>query len=101
VVGIQFRFLLRKKTLVDHVQIDPATFAIALFDAKGQSIPKQRLSDGEKPVFAISVLWGLAQASPRPLPAINSAGSSACTCIEGSLISRAQIRYGRSGIGCR
>ncbi|MDY0165546.1 MAG: DNA sulfur modification protein DndD [Thermoguttaceae bacterium] len=65
-----FRFLLRKKTLVDHVQIDPATFAIALFDAKGRSIPKQRLSEGEKQVFAISVLWGLAQASPRPLPAI-------------------------------
>jgi len=28
------------------------------------------LSEGEKQVFAISVLWGLAQASPRPLPAI-------------------------------
>ncbi|MDY0170706.1 MAG: hypothetical protein RBS80_29460, partial [Thermoguttaceae bacterium] len=40
-------FLLRKKTLVDHVQIDPATFAIALFDAKGRAIPKQRLSEGE------------------------------------------------------
>ena len=65
-----FRFLLRKKTLVHQVQIDPTTFAISLFDNNGHSIPKHRLSEGEKQVFAVSVLWGLAQASPRPLPAI-------------------------------
>jgi DNA sulfur modification protein DndD len=65
-----FRFLLRKKTLVEHVQIDPDTFAITLFDASGNSISKQRLSEGEKQIFAISVLWGLARASARPLPSI-------------------------------
>jgi DNA sulfur modification protein DndD len=65
-----FRFLLRKKTLVHQVQIDPATFAISLFDDEGEEVPKQRLSEGEKQVFAVSVLWGLAQSSPRPLPAI-------------------------------
>lgn len=65
-----FRFLLRKKTLVHEVQIDPATFAISLFDDHGHEIPKHRLSEGEKQVFAVSVLWGLAQSSPRPLPAI-------------------------------
>jgi len=65
-----FRFLLRKKTLVHQVQIDPATFAIQLFDNVGHLIPRHRLSEGEKQVFAVSVLWGLAQASPRPLPTI-------------------------------
>jgi DNA sulfur modification protein DndD len=65
-----FRFLLRKKTLVHQVQIDPVSFAISLFDDNGQPIPKHRLSEGEKQVFAVSVLWGLAQSSPRPLPAI-------------------------------
>jgi DNA sulfur modification protein DndD len=65
-----FRFLLRKKTLVHQVQIDPASFAISLFDNDGHEIPKHRLSEGEKQVFAVSVLWGLAQSSPRPLPAI-------------------------------
>ena len=65
-----FRFLLRKKTLVQQVQIDPVSFAISLFDDNGQPIPKHRLSEGEKQVFAVSVLWGLAQSSPRPLPAI-------------------------------
>jgi DNA sulfur modification protein DndD len=43
---------------------------ITLFDKEGNALPKQRLSEGEKQIFAISVLWGLAQASPRPLPAI-------------------------------
>ena len=31
---------------------------------------RQRLSEGEKQIFAISVLWGLARASARPLPAV-------------------------------
>ena len=65
-----FRFLLRKQTLVQSVHIDPETFAITLFDQQGHAVPKKRLSEGEKQIFAISVLWGLAQASPRPLPAI-------------------------------
>ncbi len=65
-----FRFLLRKQTLVERITIDPATFAITLFDQAGQSLAKQRLSEGEKQIFAISVLWGLARASARPLPAV-------------------------------
>jgi len=65
-----FRFLLRKQTLVERILIDPATFAITLFDAAGQALAKQRPSEGEKQIFAISVLWGLARASARPLPAV-------------------------------
>lgn len=65
-----FRFLLRKQTLVDQIMIDPQTFAITLYGADGQAIAKQRLSEGEKQIFAISVLWGLARASARSLPAI-------------------------------
>jgi len=65
-----FRYLLRKKTLVNRLSIDPGTFAITLYDDKGHAIPKQRLSEGEKQIFAISVLWGLSRASARPLPAI-------------------------------
>lgn len=65
-----FRFLLRKKALVERIEINPETFSITLFDVAGNSIPKSRLSEGEKQIFAISVLWGLAQASSRPLPAI-------------------------------
>ena len=69
-VSESFRFLLRKKELVERIEIDPATFSITLFDSAGSSIPKSRLSEGEKQIFAISILWGLARASSRPLPAI-------------------------------
>jgi DNA sulfur modification protein DndD len=65
-----FRFLLRKQTLVERIAIDPASFAITLFDSSGFAVPKQRLSEGEKQIFAIAVLWGLARASARPLPAV-------------------------------
>lgn len=65
-----FRYLLSKKTLVERVLIDPETFAITLFDSDGHAVPKQRLSEGEKQIFAISVLWGLSRASSRPLPVI-------------------------------
>jgi DNA sulfur modification protein DndD len=69
-ISESFRFLLRKKTLVHHIYIDPTSFSITLYDDTGQPVPKHRLSEGEKQVFAIAVLWGLAQASPRPLPSI-------------------------------
>ncbi len=65
-----FRFLLRKKTLVKRIYIDPLSFAIILYDETGHALPKQRLSEGEKQIFAISVLWGLARSTARPLPAI-------------------------------
>jgi DNA sulfur modification protein DndD len=65
-----FRFLLRKQSLVERVCIHPETFAISLYDNDGQAIAKQRLSEGEKQIFAISVLWGLSRAAGRPLPAI-------------------------------
>lgn len=65
-----FRFLLRKQTLVERIAVDPETFAITLFDDTGRAIGKHRLSEGEKQLFAISVLWGLARASARPLPCI-------------------------------
>ena len=65
-----FRFLHRKQTLVERILIDPATFAVTLYDNTGQALSKQRLSEGEKQIFAISILWGLARASARPLPAV-------------------------------
>jgi len=69
-ISESFRFLLRKKTLVEQIHIDPENFAVRVFDAAGHAIAKRRLSEGEKQIFAISVLWGLARASARSLPAI-------------------------------
>ncbi len=69
-ISESFRFLLRKKTLVERVVIDPSTFDIQLEDDAGNRISKQQLSEGEKQIFAVSVLWGLSRASARPLPAV-------------------------------
>lgn len=69
-VTTSFRFLLHKQSLVEQVVIDPDTFGISLVDATCRVLPKDKLSEGEKQIFAISVLWGLSQASARPLPAI-------------------------------
>jgi DNA sulfur modification protein DndD len=65
-----FRYLLHKERFVSRVVIDPSCFRISLFDEAGEILPKDRLSEGEKQIFAISVLWGLSQCSARPLPAI-------------------------------
>jgi DNA sulfur modification protein DndD len=65
-----FRFLLRKQTMVERIHIDPSTFAITLYNESGHALSRERLSEGEKQIFAISVLWGLARASAHPLPAI-------------------------------
>lgn len=65
-----FRHLLRKSSLVTGLSIDPATFALTLVGGDGQPLPFERLSAGERQLLATSVLWGLAQASGRPLPAI-------------------------------
>ncbi|TWW09201.1 hypothetical protein E3A20_16720, partial [Planctomyces bekefii] len=65
-----FRYLLHKQRLISRVSIDPATFRISLFGESGELLPKERLSEGEKQIFAVSVLWGLSQSSARPLPTI-------------------------------
>jgi DNA sulfur modification protein DndD len=69
-ISESFRFLLRKQSMVERILIDPKTFAITLYDRVGQALAKERLSEGEKQIFAIAVLWGLARASNRPLPAV-------------------------------
>jgi DNA sulfur modification protein DndD len=52
------------------VRIDTETFAATLIDAHGREIPKNALSAGEKQIYAIAMLWGLARTSGRPLPMI-------------------------------
>jgi DNA sulfur modification protein DndD len=69
-VTSSFRFLLHKQSLLERVIIDPESFRITLIDPAGNELPKDQLSEGEKQIFAISVLWGLSKASARPLPAI-------------------------------
>lgn len=41
-----------------------------LLDRHGRVIPKERLSAGEKQIYAISMLWALARVSGRVLPMV-------------------------------
>ncbi len=65
-----FNQLCRKQDLVKRIEIDSQTFAVTLYDRQNRSIPKAELSAGEKQIYAISMLWGLAKTSGRPLPMI-------------------------------
>lgn len=62
--------LLRKRSLVSRVEIDPESCALHLSNGNGQRIPEDRLSAGERQLLAVSMLWGLAKASGRPLPTV-------------------------------
>ena len=65
-----FIYLLRKRSLVTGLKIDPATFRIELTGGDGKALPFDRLSAGERQLLATALLWGLAKASGRPLPTI-------------------------------
>jgi len=65
-----FRQLLSKGESVVQLSIDPKTYLITIKNDSGQVIRKEALSAGEKEIFAISLLWGLAQTSQLKLPII-------------------------------
>ena len=65
-----FNQLCRKHGLVKRIEIDPRNFAVTLYDRQDRLIPKAELSAGEKQIYAVSILWGLAKTSGRPLPMI-------------------------------
>lgn len=65
-----FRQLLRKQSLVSKLTIDPRTFVVEMSDRNGAVLAPDRLSAGERQLLATSMLWGLARASGRSLPAV-------------------------------
>jgi DNA sulfur modification protein DndD len=65
-----FLHLLRKQALVKSLHIDPRTYALELRAADGNVLLPERLSAGERQLLAVSLVWGLAKASRRPLPAV-------------------------------
>jgi len=65
-----FQQLLRKQALISDVRIDPQDYSVRLTRPDGETLPPDRLSAGERQLFAVSMLWGLGRASGRPLPAV-------------------------------
>ena len=64
------KIILHKEDFIHKVSINKQTFEITLFDENEDAIPRDQLSEGEKQLFATSVLWSLAKTSGRSLPFI-------------------------------
>lgn len=65
-----FTRLLRKEGFISRLTIDPQTFRVDVYDADSELLPPERLSAGERQLLAVALLWGLARASGRSLPAV-------------------------------
>ena len=64
------KILLHKENFIDKVLINNETFEITLYDSEEIEIKKDTLSEGEKQMYATSILWALAKTSGRSLPFI-------------------------------
>jgi DNA sulfur modification protein DndD len=62
--------LVRKEDLVSKLEIDPKDFSVTLYGRDGAKLKKGDLSAGEKEIYAICLLWGLAKTSERELPIV-------------------------------
>jgi DNA sulfur modification protein DndD len=62
--------LMRKKSMIKSIEIDPDSFALSLCNLQGKEILPEWLSAGERQLLVVSILWGLARASGRSLPII-------------------------------
>lgn len=65
-----YRLLSSRSGLIKDLTIDDKSYEVRINDRNGHEIKKSSLSAGEKEVFAISLLWGLAQTSQLKLPII-------------------------------
>ena len=65
-----YRLLSSRSGLIKDITIDDKTYEVRITDRNGHEIRKSALSAGEKEVFAVSLLWGLAQTSEIKLPII-------------------------------
>ncbi|MCA0231877.1 MAG: DNA sulfur modification protein DndD [Bacteroidetes bacterium] len=65
-----YKMLSSKAGLIKDLEINDKTYEIIIRDKSGHEMKKSGLSAGEKEVFALSLLWGLAQTSQLNLPII-------------------------------
>ncbi len=65
-----YRLLSSRSGLIKDIIIDDKSYEARITDRNGHEIKKSGLSAGEKEIFAVSLLWGLAQTSQLKLPII-------------------------------
>lgn len=63
-----YKLLSSKSGLIKDLEIDENSYEIVIRDRSGHIMKKSGLSAGEKEIFAVSLLWGLAQTSQLNLP---------------------------------
>lgn len=65
-----FLQLLRKKSFVQSISIEPVNFSLTIGIVGEGDVPASKLSAGERQLLAVAVLWALARASGRKLPTV-------------------------------
>ncbi len=65
-----YKLLSSKSGLIKDLEIDEKTYEIVIRDRNGHEMKKSGLSAGEKEIFAVALLWGLAQTSQLNLPIV-------------------------------
>ncbi len=65
-----YKMLSSKASLIKELEINDKTYEVLIRDKSGNEMRKSGLSAGEKEIFALSLLWGLAQTSELNLPII-------------------------------
>lgn len=65
-----YRLLSSRSGLIKDLTIDDKTYEVRIVDRNGHEIRKSAMAAGEKEIFAVSLLWGLAQTSQVKLPII-------------------------------
>jgi DNA sulfur modification protein DndD len=69
-VARRFSQLWQKQNVIKRIEIDPVTYQVTLYDDINRPVSKRELSAGEKQIYAVAMLWSLAEVSGRPLPMV-------------------------------
>ncbi|SDQ80239.1 DNA sulfur modification protein DndD [Paraburkholderia tuberum] len=69
-ITTEFQNLLRKRKLVSRVVVDPISYEVKIEDGKGQELPMDRLSAGERQMLAVSVLSALIKERKGRFPVV-------------------------------
>jgi len=69
-ISEKFITLTRKEDLINGIKICPNSFSITLFSSNKEAFSPSHLSAGERQLLAISILWGLSEASGKELPTV-------------------------------
>lgn len=69
-ISHMYQNLANKDDMVKEIKLDSETFTTKLLDYEGNTVSKEWISEGEKEIYAISVLWGLSQISHHQMPMI-------------------------------